>query len=607
MAKPIKVEILGDASGFTKALDTAGSGLGNLGKMVGTAGLALGGLALGGLAAATKGLADLGARFDDVSDTIRVTTGATGAALEGLNQSFKNVAKEAASPLEDVGTAIANINQRLELTGKPLEDVTTQFLNLSRITDTDLQANIDNITRLFGDWNVAAKDQTKVMDELFRATQSSGIGLDALTTLMVQFGAPLRNLGFSLQESEAMLALWNKTGVNTELAMSGLKIAVGNLAKEGKNAPVEIQKVIDKIFKLGPGAEATGLAIETFGKKAGPDLVDAITGAKFSIEDILGTIVNGQDTINQATADTDDWAEAWQRIKNKVLIGLEPVATRVFSAVGTGLDKWVAPAFTRAQDAIGAFKGAWERADGTVTQSGLNGVMERLANIIQQSLWPWLQELGNSLQIMAVMAWPIFEDAIRGAYVIFKTLIDYARDHETVMLGLKVTILGLAVAAGIAALALGSVAAVLGGLIGVTIIAIAGVVGTITKFFLWIKERRQEWIDNIKAPFVEGFGWIERKWSDLKSTFTNPFGGLGLGSLGGRAMGGSVGTSGMYRINERSTPGGETVFLPAGSRVQPNYAGGGGRGDVFNIYAPNATPAQVASEIAWKRRMGNGR
>ena len=49
------------------------------------------------------------------------------------------------------------------------------------------------------------------------------------------------------------------------------------------------------------------------------------------------------------------------------------------------------------------------------------------------------------------------------------------------------------------------------------------------------------------------------------------------------------------------------MFLPAGSRVQPNYAGGSGGATTINVYAPNAGPAEVAREIAWRRRMGDGR
>lgn len=607
MAKPIKIEILGDATGFQKAVDGVGGALGKLGTLAGTAGLALGGLAVGGVAAATKGLFDLGATFDDVYDGIRVGTGATGEALEDLQNSFRAVAKNSTSSMEDVGVAIADLNTRLGLTGKPLEDLTDQFLNLSKITETDLATNIDNITRVFGDWSVATADQAAVMDELYRASQASGVSLDDLTTTLVQFGAPLRNLGFSLQESEAMLALWNKTGVNTELVMSGLKAAVGKFGAEGKDAQKEIWKVVDAIEAMGPGADATALAIDVFGRKAGPDLVDSITGGKFAIDDMMAAITDGTDTINQAADDTADWAEQWQTIKNRIFLALEPVATRVFGVIGDGLDR-IQPLFDEVAGGITAFQSAWNAADGDITSSGFPGLMERLANFLRQSLIPAMQDLAGSMQTMGEKVMPALVSGGEFILGVFGRMIKFARDNDTVMQGLKVTVLGLVVAIGALAVTVGVMTAAFTAMLGAIVIAVAGVVGAISRFFEWIKSNKDAWVQAIKAPFAEGLGWVERKWNDLKSTFTNPFGGL-IGALPGRATGGSVSNAGMYRVNERGTSsiGGESIFLPSGSRVQPNYAGGSEGAVTYNIYAPNAGPAEVAREIAWRRRMGDGR
>jgi len=59
----------------------------------------------------------------------------------------------------------------------------TRFLELSRITGTDVASNIKEVTRLFGNWNVAAEEQTGMLDYLFKVSQSTGIGVDRLSTL----------------------------------------------------------------------------------------------------------------------------------------------------------------------------------------------------------------------------------------------------------------------------------------------------------------------------------------------------------------------------------------------------------------------------------------
>ncbi len=52
---------------------------------------------------------------------VRAGTGATGKKLASLEGSFRKVAAGSEKDLETVGTAIADVNTRLGLTGKPLE------------------------------------------------------------------------------------------------------------------------------------------------------------------------------------------------------------------------------------------------------------------------------------------------------------------------------------------------------------------------------------------------------------------------------------------------------------------------------------------------------
>lgn len=313
-----------------------------LGKFGGLSPVAMaGGAAVAaGIAVGTKALVDLGESFDSAYDTIRVGTGATGDALEGLKDDFRAVFTSVPTDMETASTAVADLNTRLGLTGEPLQALSTQFINLSRITGTDLPTNISNITRVFGDWNMSADEQGGALDKLYRAAQASGIGIDQLSTSVVQSGASLRTLGFDFDESIALLAQFDKAGVNSEAVMAGLKSGIGKMAKEGESVPETFRRLMGEIEKLGPGSEATALAVEMFGTRAGNDLADAIGTGKFAIDDMMAAITDGEDTIAQAAKDTDDWRESLTRLKNKALVALEPVAVGLFNALG-----WLADAF----------------------------------------------------------------------------------------------------------------------------------------------------------------------------------------------------------------------------------------------------------------------
>ena len=292
---------------------------------------AVGGIAVAA-AAVVVGLGKIGQKFDEAYDTIRAGTGATGKALGDLEQSFKNVVKTTPTDFGKASQAIADVNTRLGLTGKPLEDVTKRLLELSRLTKTDVATNTAAMTRLFGDWSIATEEQAGTLDKVFRASQQTGVGVDDLAQLMVQFGSPLRQLGLDFDTSAAMFARFEKEGVNIQTAMPGLRMALKNFAKEGRDPATALKETIQAIKNTGSVAEANTMAFKVFGVRAGPDLAAAIREGRFDLEELIGSIRGGKDTILGAAADTESMSEKWQIFKNQAMVGLEPLAIRIFDA-----------------------------------------------------------------------------------------------------------------------------------------------------------------------------------------------------------------------------------------------------------------------------------
>lgn len=367
-SRRVTVEFVGDEKPLeksTKNVERSTSRLGSSFKKFGLAAAA--GLAVGAVAVA-KGLYDIGSQFDDAYDKIRVTTGATGKQLDGLEKDFKAVAKTVPSSLDDVSTAIADVSQRLDLSGRPLRDVSKQMLNLSRITETDLGSNIQSLSRVFGDWGIKTKDMSGTMDQLFRATQATGLPVDQLAQSLTQFGGPMRQLGFDFTTTAALLGKFEKEGVNTNLVMGSMRIALGKMAKEGEPARETLMRVSDEIKNAGDASKANKIALELFGAKAGPDMAAAIREGRFAVGDLVRQIGGGRDTIQKASDDTADFAEKWQIIKNRVMVGLEPLATRVFGAVGTSMDK-LAPKATQLA--------GWFRRDVSPALTEAGGVIDR--------------------------------------------------------------------------------------------------------------------------------------------------------------------------------------------------------------------------------------
>lgn len=306
----LAIKVLGDISDFQGKMGTAQKVLIGIGAAVGTAGIAA---------------LRMGDDYDDAADSIRTATGKTGAVLAGLEQSFKNVAGRVKEDIGLVAQVMGDLAVRTGLTGQPLEDLTQKVIEFSRVTGTDAVANTALVTRLFGDWSVATGDQATTLDELLRASQATGLGVDALMQTVVQFGAPLRLLGFTMEESIALLGKWEKEGVNTETMLQGLKFSVKTLAQEGVPASEMADTLRVKIEAIGKSTDPVSDAIKLFGLRAGPDLAAAILEGRFSVDDLIDTIENGSETVRDAAADTRDFGDGFAELKNKIKVAIGPI------------------------------------------------------------------------------------------------------------------------------------------------------------------------------------------------------------------------------------------------------------------------------------------
>ncbi|HDJ5986261.1 TPA: phage tail tape measure protein, partial [Staphylococcus aureus] len=298
-------------------LTKMGDGLKSVGK-----GLSIGITApvLGIAAASGKAFAEV----DKGLDTVTQATGATGSELKKLQNSFKDVYGNFPADAETVGGVLGEVNTRLGFTGKELENATESFLKFSHITGSDGVQAVQLITRAMGDAGIEASEYQSVLDMVAKAAQASGISVDTLADSITKYGAPMRAMGFEMKESIALFSQWEKSGVNTEIAFSGLKKAISNWGKAGKDPREEFKKTLAEIERTPDIASATSLAIEAFGAKAGPDLADAIKGGRFSYQEFLKTIEDSQGTVNQTFKDSESGSERFKVAMNKLkLVGAD--------------------------------------------------------------------------------------------------------------------------------------------------------------------------------------------------------------------------------------------------------------------------------------------
>lgn len=287
---------------------------------------------------------------DSGMDNLIKATGATGEVAKEFEQNYKNVASGINAEFDTIGSTLGEVNTRFGFTGKEVEECTNKFLQFAEINGTDATQAVQLVSRAMGDAGIEAGEYNVILDQLTSAAQKSGIGVDKLTDMLTKYGAPMRALGMDTKESIAIFASWELAGVNTEIAFSGMKAAIGKWGKEGKDAGVEFKKTLAEIEKAPNIAAATAKAIEVFGIKAGPDLADAIQGGRFEYEDFLnaldgstGTVTN---TFNEVQDGTDSFGIAMNNVKivgaelgEQILTTLAPIFDS-FAGVMKNVSTW---------------------------------------------------------------------------------------------------------------------------------------------------------------------------------------------------------------------------------------------------------------------------
>lgn len=323
---------------------------------IGVAGGIVGGGALL-LGAATK--------IDDALDTIRTGTGATGKTLESLQGSFRNVAKTVPNDMGEVASAISDLHKRTGLVGPGLEALARKELTLARVTDEDLNGIIRESTRSFGAWGIAAKDQGPKLDYLYKVSQATGIGVTDLMSTMTEAGPTLQQFGIGFDDGAALIGKMEKAGINAGPVLAAMRKGLGSVAKEGEKPADVLARVSSEIEHAGSQAEANQIAVGLFGAKAGPEMARQIRAGNLAVGDLVKSLHGSTETIEKSAADTDDFAEKFAVLKNRIILAAEPLAGKLFDAINVAADAaapladWIGArlpgAFDRAEAVIGPF------------------------------------------------------------------------------------------------------------------------------------------------------------------------------------------------------------------------------------------------------------
>lgn len=299
----------------------------------------------------SAGIAAIGAasvasfnELDEGYDTIITKTGATGEVLDRLNSSMDAVFSELPTTAGNAGIAVGEVNTRFGATGKLLEDLSKEFIQFAEINETDLNNSIGTTKKVMEAWNIEAEETPNVLGLITSKAQETGISVDTLMNSALENNSVFKEMGLTFEQSIGLLAEFEKNGVNSTTAITGLKKAVINYAKEGLSMEEGLQKTIDSIKNAKTETEALSIAQEIFGTKGAAEMSNAIREGRISVDDLCtsmseyGTTV--EDTFNATLDAPDKAAVAFNNLKlagaelgDTILTALTPVIEKVVEKV----------------------------------------------------------------------------------------------------------------------------------------------------------------------------------------------------------------------------------------------------------------------------------
>lgn len=336
--------------------------------------------ALGGAAIASFSEVDKG--YDEMIKK----TGATGEEAEGLRDIMESIATSIPTDFETAGNAIGEVSTRFGITGDDLEKLSEQFIKFAKLNNTDVTQSVDSVQKAMAEFGLGAEDASGFLDRLNVVAQETGTDVNKLAQYAVDNAASFKELGMGIDESVTFMGKLDKSGLNMNQVLAGLRKAMKEATKEGKPLDQALSELQDTLLKSGDSTEALNEAYELFGNKAAPAIADAVKEGKINFEDLAGAVTDAKGSIESTFDETQGPIDDFKTTLNQL---------KVTSAdIGSTLLEILTPAIQKFSEILQALKEKWESL--TPAQQDM---IVKIALIVA-AIGPLLVLIGNVITVI---------------------------------------------------------------------------------------------------------------------------------------------------------------------------------------------------------------
>lgn len=289
---------------------------------------------------------------DGALDTITTKTGATGEAMEGFSDSFRNVGKNLPVELQAVGDAIGEVNTQFGLTDEALEKASEQIIKFSEINGQDVTASTIASKGAIEAFGLSANDLSAVLDSVTKTAQNTGVGTDKLFDSVTKGAPQLKALKLNFSQATEMMGRFEQKGLDSSKALSYMSKAQVTFAKEGKTLGKGLGELVSKIQNSKSETEQLTLASEYFGTKGATFMLDAIKRGALDFKDFEGAATSAAGSVTETFEGTLDPADKFKTAMNNLKL--------VGSDIATSLQNTLAPMLSRLVEKLQKFSDWWQ-------------------------------------------------------------------------------------------------------------------------------------------------------------------------------------------------------------------------------------------------------
>ena len=268
-------------------------------------------------------------QVDEGMDTIVTKTGATGDSLEEMQDIASSIATTIPTDFSKAGEAVGEVNTQFGLTGDALKDVSIEMIKFAEINGTDITNSTISASKALEAYELSTSDLEKVLDSTTYTAQSTGVSVDDLMKKAIEGAPQIKMLGLSFEEGVALLGQFETSGVDASSALSGLTKAAGSYAKQGKTLKEGLVETIDKIKNTTSETEAMGLAMEIFGAKKAPQMIDAIKRGSFDFQSFAESAEYSVGAVSKTFEATLDPIDKFKTAQNSVTLAMSELGAAI--------------------------------------------------------------------------------------------------------------------------------------------------------------------------------------------------------------------------------------------------------------------------------------